>query len=78
MPRFLNNEVRRKHLIKSFKNSKILFLLNYSDTLEAGWRAGPAPFIVNHSLEIIFNGLFEVHISGGYYQKSPIPRRAKN
>ena len=42
-----------------------------------GDAAGLAPFLVNSGLAIIFNGLFEVHISGGIYKKSRIPRRLK-
>jgi hypothetical protein len=33
--------------------------------------------MVNRGLEIIFNGLFEVHISGGIYKKMRIFWRVK-
>jgi hypothetical protein len=52
-------------------------LLSYFESSGFDGATGFAPLIVNSGLEIIFNGLFEVHIFGGINIKSRIVRRIK-
>jgi hypothetical protein len=55
-----------------------MILYNYFDGSRSKDAAGLAPFLVNPALEIIFNRIPGVHISGRNRAKLRIFRRGKN
>jgi hypothetical protein len=63
---------------RSVKCCKLLFLQDYFEGDGFRDAAGFASLIVNPGLEIIFNGILEVHISGRNRAKLRIFRRGKN